>query len=249
MNTEVIARKIKINQLPVLSKQLIDSATLPSLYIEAKQALVKLDRIDEIQDIANKHSAIAHYAKQIKDNSLKYYAERVYLRALRRIGEILNSLSSEEREKRKTEFELTNKDFADSRRVAKVPLEKFDELIEQAPPALRSTIVAAGTNSLSVEKARERANAIYEKHCQEKERADQVLSWMLDNFEGFFRTDLMYWSPDLKEMIKAKPSQIALRCNSIDAILLRERIQRIAEELDELDHALEIAINKSRQNS
>jgi hypothetical protein len=247
METETIVKKIKINQLPVLSKQLIDSATLPSLYIEAKQALVKLDRIDEIQDIANKHSAIAHYAKQIKDNSLKYYAERVYLRALRRIGEILNSLSSEEREKRKAEFDLTHKDFLDSRRVAKVPLDKFDNLLEQTPPASRSNIVAAGTNSLSVEKARERTRAMYERECQEKQPADRVLLRILETLEEDAGTASVCWAPDLKKMIKATPSQMALRCSRVDAILLRERVKRIAEELDEIDRALEIVINRIHQ--
>jgi hypothetical protein len=48
-------------------------------------------------------------------------------------------------------------------------------------------------------------------------------------------------------MIKATPSQMALRCSRVDAILLRERVKRIAEELDEIDRALEIVINRIHQ--
>src|SRR4051812_735961 len=95
MNAVIEVRKhsrLNFNRLPALAKRELDSASLPTLYIQAKKSLAELVRVDEVKEIADKHSAIAHYAKQIKDNSLLHYAERVYARALSRIGELLADL-------------------------------------------------------------------------------------------------------------------------------------------------------------
>lgn len=83
---------LDFRRLPALAKQQIDHARLPANYEAAKKALALCARVDECKDIADKHSAIAHYAKQIKDNTLLYHAQRVYTRALARIGELLAEL-------------------------------------------------------------------------------------------------------------------------------------------------------------
>lgn len=85
-------QKLNMNSLPILAKQKLDSTQLPELYRKAKIALKQCAQIDEVKDIQDKHSAIAHYAKQAKDKSLLYYAERIQLRAFMRLGVLLAAL-------------------------------------------------------------------------------------------------------------------------------------------------------------
>lgn len=84
---------LNVNTLPVLAKQQMDATKFPELYMRAKMALRECAHLDEVKDIQDKHSAIAHYAKQAKDKSLLYYAERIQLRAFMRIGELIATLS------------------------------------------------------------------------------------------------------------------------------------------------------------
>jgi hypothetical protein len=70
----------------------IARAQLPLLYRNAKAALAECDRLDECQSWADKAMALASYAKQAKDDALVSYARRIRARAVRRCGELLQTI-------------------------------------------------------------------------------------------------------------------------------------------------------------
>lgn len=70
----------------------ISSAPLPQVYEAARAALATLDSVDECKTWANKASALASYAKQAKDDSLRVMAVRIQARAERRAGELLKQI-------------------------------------------------------------------------------------------------------------------------------------------------------------
>ena len=70
----------------------VKNARLPDVYIEAKNALVECQRIDECKAWADKAAAIASYAKQAQDETLMATATRIKARAIRRCGELLKEI-------------------------------------------------------------------------------------------------------------------------------------------------------------
>lgn len=70
----------------------IQGARLPAVYEAASQALAECSRIDECQEWADKALALASYARQARDESLRKMAERIQARAIRRCGELLKQI-------------------------------------------------------------------------------------------------------------------------------------------------------------
>lgn len=70
----------------------IAHAKLPATYEAAKSALAECSRIDECMEWANKAEAMASYAKQANDDSLRKMADRIQARAIRRCGELLKQV-------------------------------------------------------------------------------------------------------------------------------------------------------------
>jgi hypothetical protein len=66
-----------------------ESAKLPGNYEDARQALEKCARIDECKGWIDQAEAIKSYARQIGDDSLVRVVDRIYFRAIRRLGEML----------------------------------------------------------------------------------------------------------------------------------------------------------------
>lgn len=123
----------------------IDSTKLPELYVKAVEALQALHRLDEIKEIGNKHSAIAHYAQQAKDKSLMWYAKRVQLRAFERIGEIL--LEFEDRDERRKVAEQHGVSSVIASRAydaAHIPKRVRDTLIESTPTPSQARMAESG---------------------------------------------------------------------------------------------------------
>lgn len=67
-------------------------AALPKNYERAKTAIAECERIDECKDWADKAAAIASYARQSVDDTLLKMATRIQLRAVRRCGELLQTI-------------------------------------------------------------------------------------------------------------------------------------------------------------
>lgn len=80
---------LALNALPS-----IDDAKLPIVYERATQALAECSRIDECKEWANKAEALASYARQSKDETLRKMADRIQARAIRRCGELLKQIPS-----------------------------------------------------------------------------------------------------------------------------------------------------------
>jgi predicted transcriptional regulator len=71
----------------------IKRAKLPELYESAKQAMTRLERIDECQDWADKMAAMASYAKQADDKTLLETAIRIQGRAIKRCGQLMREMT------------------------------------------------------------------------------------------------------------------------------------------------------------
>jgi hypothetical protein len=71
-------------------------ARLPATYEAARRAIAKCEKIDECQSWANKAEAMASYAKQSKDETLRKMADRIQARAVRRCGELLKQVEPQQ---------------------------------------------------------------------------------------------------------------------------------------------------------
>lgn len=141
-------------------------ARLPAAYESARQALEACERIDECQDWADKHAALASYARQAKDKTLERYCARIKARAIRREGELLKQAPDASRLGLNQHNEaqvgdlprLTRTTLADAAglsehqrkqaiRVASVPIEDFERQVESERPPTLTELAAQGTQS------------------------------------------------------------------------------------------------------
>lgn len=67
-------------------------ASLPQKYEAARTAIAECERIDECKTWSDKAAALASYARQAKDDSLRVMAIRIQARAERRCGELLKQI-------------------------------------------------------------------------------------------------------------------------------------------------------------
>lgn len=146
--------------LPSTSK-----AKLPAAYESAKEALAKCSRIDECQDWADKAEALASYAKQAGDTSMRDTADRIQARAIRRCGELLKEItpasgkrtdkeprdaagprlsSPPTRKEAAREAGLSERQQKTALRVASVPREEFEEAVEAPRPPTVTQLAERG---------------------------------------------------------------------------------------------------------
>lgn len=136
---------LDLRRLPVLARQQIDHAELPQRYKAARRALQECARIDELKDISDKHSAIAHYAKQAKDKTLMFYAERIKLRAFERIGELLAELPThKERMSTASQHGVAGRTASHAYEAAQIPKRVREKLIEATPPPTMTELAEYG---------------------------------------------------------------------------------------------------------
>lgn len=130
-------------------------AKLPVTYVAAKKALAECSRVDECQEWANKAHALASYARQAKDETLRRLAERIQARATRRCGELLKQVPSAARVSRTEIPVLTRTEAARAAgldkhqqttavNVANVPREQFERLVESENPPKVYELAAIG---------------------------------------------------------------------------------------------------------
>ncbi|HWG75552.1 MAG TPA: hypothetical protein VN660_02030 [Steroidobacteraceae bacterium] len=67
-------------------------ARLPDTYESAQRAIAQCDRIDECKSWADKSAALASYARQARDDTMRLMALRIQQRATRRMGELLKQI-------------------------------------------------------------------------------------------------------------------------------------------------------------
>jgi hypothetical protein len=172
----------------------IQSAKLPDSYIEARDALAKCAHIDECQQWADKAAALASYAKQAKDRAMLILARRIQDRAVARGGELLqqvkaakggdrrskNSLVPIGRKAAAEQAGITSGQAKMMLRVASLPKETRDALIEGPNPPPPSVLAEMGT------KKREKpalTDVERVKYCQRQ----------IDNILLKFQKDLNAW--------------------------------------------------------
>jgi hypothetical protein len=83
-----------MNNTATLPATLPDSPAglLPATYEAARTAIAECERIDECKSWSDKAAALASYARQAKDDSLRVMAVRIQARAERRCGELLKQI-------------------------------------------------------------------------------------------------------------------------------------------------------------
>lgn len=140
------------------------SARLPQTYEGAKTALAECVRLDECQTWADKAAALASYAKQANDDELMRMATRIRDRAIRRAGELLKQIEpnkggrpSETTAGTRPSFEPVSRTEAAASaglsahqakqaiRVANVPADQFEKLVESQTPPTVTKLAEMGT--------------------------------------------------------------------------------------------------------
>ncbi len=130
----------------------ISSARLPANYEAASRAIAECSRIDECQTWADKAEAMASYAKQSKDDSLRKMADRIQARAIRRCGELLKQIEPANganqniregnhpkvtREMAAADAGLSEHQRKTALRVASIPEQEFHDAVEaEIPPTV-----------------------------------------------------------------------------------------------------------------
>lgn len=142
----------------------INDAQLPAAYEAARNALATCSQIDECQDWADKAAALASYAKQAKDESLRKLAERIQARAIRRCGELLKLIDRPEhggrpaknpdgtdtvsRSQAARDAGLSERQKVTALRVASVPEESFEPQVESENPPTVTALAEQGKKKL-----------------------------------------------------------------------------------------------------
>lgn len=130
-------------------------AKLPDTYRAARHALSECSRLDECADWADKAEALASYARQAKDDSLRRMADRIQARAVRRCGELLKRIEPQQgartdlgraptRSEAATEAGLSEHQRKTALRVASVPEADFEAQVESPEPPTVTQLAEQG---------------------------------------------------------------------------------------------------------
>jgi hypothetical protein len=146
----------------------VSDARLPATYEQAKTALAECSRIDECQEWANKAEALASYARQADDDTLRKLADRIQARAVRRCGELLKQFDARPQNAAKQSGDvpalisraeagadagMSTHQIKTAVRVANVPAEQFEHAVESDKPPTVTTLAEMGKQSRPVPEA------------------------------------------------------------------------------------------------
>jgi hypothetical protein len=142
----------------------ISSARLPATYKRASTAIAECSRIDECRGWADKAAALASYARQAKDDTLRVMAVRIQARAMRRCGELLKQIEPQpgKRTDKPNDGTVTRSEAAEhaglserqkvtALRVASVSSEKFEQQVENPAPPTVTQLAEQGKQSRALE--------------------------------------------------------------------------------------------------
>lgn len=140
----------------------VANAKLPQVYEQAREALTNCYRIDECKTWADKAEAIASYAKQADDQMLLDTARRIQGRAVKRCGELLQEFRAHENGKAgrpkqngvgahpisqrqaAKEAGLSKQQEKTAVRVARIPGDEFESLVESGAPPTVTALAERG---------------------------------------------------------------------------------------------------------
>jgi len=204
-----------LDALPGLSR-----ARFPAAYQAAHKAISKCSRIDECKSWSDKAAALASYARQAKDHTLRMMAERIQARAIRRCGELLKQVPSGQGSKNQygelrngsvtrrgvaREAGLSDRQRVTALRVASIPAPRFDSLVEgDSPPTVthlahlgaQPSVSPRGTRAARVVQAREMFGTIRE-FCKENAPAE-----LAAEFEGQSEASLREFAANLQRWLE-----------------------------------------------
>jgi hypothetical protein len=124
-------------------------APLPVNYTEARAALERCDKLDEVAEWSDRAAALASYARQSRDRELEAMAKRIRARAVRRAGELLQDIPTcrGRRFDLRPDLEAVGARTQAARqagmsvsqqktavRLAKIPADEFEAAVEAADP-------------------------------------------------------------------------------------------------------------------
>jgi len=131
----------------------VTEAKLPQRYEAAVMAIAECDRIDECKTWSDKAAALASYARQAKDDTLRVMAVRIQARALRRGGELLKRIepaknqhgTAPTRADSAKAAGLSERQRKTALRVASVPDDEFNAALESDSPPTVTQLAERGT--------------------------------------------------------------------------------------------------------
>lgn len=138
----------------------IADARMPLNWEAAARALQECSRLDECMEWASKAEAMASYARQAKDETLRKYADRIQARAIRRCGDLLKQIPAGHganqniqegallkvtRESAATEAGLSEHQRKTALRVANVPEKDFEAQVSSDNPPTVTELARQGT--------------------------------------------------------------------------------------------------------
>lgn len=152
------------------------NAPLPQKYEAARAAIAECERIDECKNWSDKAAAMASYARQAKDDSLRVMAVRIQSRAERRCGELLKSIPRTDeatrygkvaavppvtRTQAATNAGLSERQRKTALRIANVPETTFNAQVESPRPPSITQLAEQGRTRrvLALDPAAERFKA------------------------------------------------------------------------------------------
>lgn len=131
------------------------TARLPQTYESAKAALAECSRIDECHEWANKAEALASYARQADDDTLRKLADRIQARAVRRCGELLKQYNGHGNNQHGggavpmhtagNDAGMSARQIKTAARVASIPADEFERTIESDAPPTVTRLAEMGT--------------------------------------------------------------------------------------------------------
>jgi hypothetical protein len=138
----------------------VSGAKIPAVYQAAKVAIAECARIDECKDWANKAQALASYAKQADDDSMRKMADRIQARAIRRCGELLRAIERPpqggrpskngtaagivSRAQAAKDAGMSKRQKDTAQRVASIPEREFNEAVESEDPPTVTALADKG---------------------------------------------------------------------------------------------------------
>lgn len=154
-----------------------EPARLPATYRAARTALEECVRVDECKQWQKKAEALASYAKQAEDDELFQMATRIKARAVRRCGELLKEIEAGTNQHTKPAYAgadtsrsaaardagLSERQKVTALRVASVPDDEFNGLVESDDPPTITDLAERGKKPSPEESAARRMGDMFKR--------------------------------------------------------------------------------------
>lgn len=146
------------------------NTSLPQIavrYEAAKTALQRCISIDECKETMDQATAMKVYAQQVKDESLIHMASRIRIRAMRKMGEMLQTVHNKAQFARDVGMSMTT--LQQCQQLFRVDVDIFESMVECDPPRRVDHIANLGIMNPEPEYRRETVRPSYHTPSVDKE--------------------------------------------------------------------------------